>query len=90
MHKTQDNKQEEEPTLSKPAQKFMSSQDAATRAALQKAIAEIPDGDVKLITGTKGLQRLRKGKFRIVFYWITDTRIYVEKIGTRGGAYKGK
>ena len=50
---------------------------------------EIPNGDIVLYKGTENSSRLRKGDFRIIFSWIDDEQIFVEKIKPRGDVYKG-
>jgi mRNA interferase RelE/StbE len=52
------------------------------------AVAQLPDGDVKPLQGyTDGRQRLRIGKYRVIFK-ISGENLYVIEIGSRGDIYK--
>ena len=51
-----------------------------------------PEGDVKQMQGTKdGRYRLRIGKYRVLFQYLTDVDgqyLYIEAVGSRGDIYK--
>lgn len=51
-----------------------------------------PEGDVKQMQGTRdGRYRLRIGKYRILFHYLTDENeqyLYIEAVGSRGDIYK--
>jgi mRNA interferase RelE/StbE len=67
--------------------------DKATRAQLSTAIQNLrkdpPEGDIKKITGGIADYRLRSGSYRI-FFDILDGKIVVDRILTRGHAYKNR
>jgi mRNA interferase RelE/StbE len=48
-----------------------------------------PEGDIKPLQGRGGIDRLRVGDYRILFYEKDNCKI-VFKIATRGGTYRGK
>ena len=54
---------------------------------LLERINQIPEGDIKPLSGRKGEYRLRVGKFRILFYIEAET-VRIFKIDTRGDLYK--
>ena len=51
-----------------------------------------PEGDIKILQGySDGRQRLRVGKYRVIFRFISDDQIeivYIIDIGARGDIYK--
>lgn len=51
-----------------------------------------PEGDVKQMQGTRdGRYRLRIGKYRVLFQYLTDADgqyLYIEAVGSRGDIYK--
>ena len=81
------------PTLSKQAAKVLQSMDAATRQRIQIGILGIPQGDIKPMQGfSDGRLRLRIGKYRAVFLYVTGEGgaqgVHVIEIGSRGDIYK--
>ena len=52
---------------SKQAVKFLSKQTAATRSRIINAVALLPAGDVKKLTG-QPYYRLRVGDYRVLFF----------------------
>ena len=76
------------PEYSKQAKKAIESLDAPTKQRIKKAIEDIPAGDIKPMQGfSDGRQRLRVGKYRVVFI-ISDGGVYVIEVGSRGDIYK--
>ena len=81
---------------SKAALKFLAKADKPTVARICNAIEGLthlpPDGDIKNMQGySDGRQRLRVGKFRIVFRFTVENEIeiiYIIDIGSRGDIYK--
>lgn len=81
---------------SKAALKFLAKADKTTveriRLAIQGLTNTPPDGDVKTMQGySDGRQRLRVGKYRVVFKLTVDNKIeivYIIDIGSRGDIYK--
>ena len=74
---------------SKKAAKYINKQDAHNKRIIKVAIENLPNGDVKLIKNHQIItHRLRVGEYRILYYYIIDDIIYVEKIGVRGDVYK--
>lgn len=51
-----------------------------------------PEGDIKQLQGSKGGQnRLRIGKYRILFQYLADANgqyLYINAVGSRGDIYK--
>ena len=50
-----------------------------------------PEGDIKPLQGSKNEKRLRVGKYRVIYEYLTETKIKVlmiNKIDTRGDVYK--
>lgn len=51
-----------------------------------------PEGDIKPMQGSKdGLHRLRIGKYRVLFHYLTDhdgKYVYIDSVGSRGDIYK--
>lgn len=73
---------------SKDAAKALSRLDAPVKQRIKQGIYDIPDGDIKPMQGySDGRQRLRIGKYRIVFR-ITDGNLFIMDIGSRGDIYK--
>ena len=80
-------------TLSKQAVKTLQGMDAATKQRIRQGILSIPQGDIKPMQGfSDGRQRLRIGKYRVVFLYVTDQDgnqgLHVIDIGSRGDIYK--
>lgn len=81
---------------SKPALKFLARADKATvnriRVAIEKLTHTPPEGDIKVMQGcSDGRQRLRVGKYRVVFKYTANNKIeivYIIDIGSRGDIYK--
>lgn len=76
-------------TYSRGAVKTINSMDGATKQRIKAGIEKLPDGDIKPLQGSKGSYRLRVGGWRILFSYPERDTILIEKIGPRGGAYKG-
>ena len=80
-------------TLSKDAAKVLKGMDSVTRERIKKGLREIPKGDIVPMQGfSDGRQRLRTGKYRAVFVYVTDQDgekgVHVIELGSRGGVYK--
>lgn len=81
---------------SKAALKFLAKSDKATvnriRIGIEGLKINPPKGDIKLMQGfNDGRQRLRIGKYRIIFKRLLDGTyeiIYIMDIGSRGDIYK--
>lgn len=74
---------------SRAAVKAINSMDKATRQRIKAGIEKIPQGDIKPLKGSPGTYRLRVGDWCILFSYTEDDTILIEKIGPRGGVYKG-
>ena len=80
----------------KAAVKSLESYDRTTKLRIKAGIEGLtvkpPQGDIKLMQGySDGRQRLRIGKYRIVFRYDLDGRIevlYILAIDSRGDIYK--
>lgn len=79
-------------SLSKRAAKTLKSLDKPTQERIVVGIQGIPVGDIKPLQGyTDGRQRLRIGKYRIVFTIALENEsevLYIMDIGSRGDIYK--
>ncbi len=81
---------------SKAAQKAINSMDKATkqrvRAGIQGLTQKPPQGDIKPLQGYHdGRQRLRVGKYRVIYKYSLDGKIevlHIMDIGSRGDIYK--
>lgn len=81
---------------SKSAIKAINVMDKPTKQRIKQGIEGLtikpPQGDIKTMQGfTDGRQRLRVGKYRIVYKYALDTSIeilYIIDIGSRGDIYK--
>jgi len=82
-------KQKRPPQYSRKAQKYINKQDKTVKRRIKKAIEEIPLGDIVPYERSEKSFRLRKSDFRIIFSWIDDEQILIEKIKPRGDVYKG-
>lgn len=71
----------------KSAQKELQMLDSTTRERIRSAICNLPAGDVKSLTGYKGLYRLRVGNYRTIFQMDAE-KIIVRAILPRGQVYK--
>jgi mRNA interferase RelE/StbE len=58
------------------------------KGRIKAAILKLPSGDVIPLEGYKGLYRLRVGGWRVVFSYLENGIILVEKAEPRGGVYK--
>ena len=74
---------------SRAAVKGINGMDRATKQRIKAGIEKIPQGDIKPLKGSPGTYRLRVGDWRILFSYTEDDTILIEKIGPRGGVYKG-
>jgi len=74
---------------SRAAVKAINSMDKVTKQRIKAGIENIPQGDIKPLKGSPGTYRLRVGDWRILFSYTEDDTILIEKIGPRGGVYKG-
>lgn len=81
---------------SKKAAKYISGLDRPTKLRIKQAIEGLtespPKGDVKFLQGfSDGRRRLRVGKYRIIYNYISEERIeilYIMNIDSRGDIYK--
>ncbi len=73
----------------KAALKSIESMDHQTKQRIKRGIEGIPAGDIVPLQGYTGLYRLRIGGWRIIFSYPAPYTILIERISTRGGAYKG-
>lgn len=74
---------------SKAAVKYIHGLDKQSKQRIKNGIEGIPNGDIKPLQGSSGSYRLRVGSFRIIFSFPNDDTILIEKVGPRGGVYKG-
>ena len=79
-------------TFSSRAKKALERLDKITKKRIKQGICSLPEGDVKRLQGSEELYRLRIGGWRVLFSYATtdiasDT-ILIEKISSRGEAYK--
>jgi len=79
----------------KQALKFLKSCDTTTRNAIRGKIYGLietpPKGDIKPLQGSKTENRLRVGKFRVIYEYLQENSVkflMINKIDTRGGVYK--
>ena len=77
------------PKFSNQAAKKVKTMDSKDKLQVKQGILDIPRGDIKPLKGSKGSYRLREGNWRIIFSWIDDKQIFIEKIDLRGQVYKG-
>lgn len=63
--------------------------DRPTKRRIREAIEKLPDGDVKPLSGSIRLYRLRVGDWRVVFSYPEAETVLIEKIAPRGDVYKG-
>ena len=76
-------------SYSRKAVKQIEALDRTAKQRIRKAIEKLPKGDVKPLTGSDGLYRLRIGGWRVVFSYPAKGNVLIEKIAPRGKAYKG-
>ena len=81
--------QKKPPELSKQAQKAIKLMNMKLRGRIKKGIDGIPAGDILPLQGEDDMYRLRIGKYRITFLWISDEQIFIQGILSRGEVYKG-
>ena len=74
---------------SRASVKVINSMDKDTKQRIKAGIEKIPKGDIKPLSGSVRLYRLRVGGWRVVFYYPDSDTVLIEKIAPRGGAYKG-
>ena len=72
---------------SKQVKKYIDSQNNPTKERLNKALDNLPNGDVVPIVGLPNTFRLRVGGFRAIFVKESDI-IKVTTINSRGQIYK--
>lgn len=80
----------------KAALKFLARADKPTvtriRMARQGLTHKPPEGDIKTMQGfSDGRQRLRVGKYRVIYKYSVDNKleiVYIIDIGSRGDIYK--
>lgn len=81
---------------SKAAQKAIEAMDRPTKARIRAGIEGLtqkpPQGDIKPMQGyTDGRQRLRIGKYRVIYKYGVELAIeilYILDVGSRGDIYK--
>ena len=73
----------------KAAIKVIGGLDRSTKQRIKNAVERLPQGDVKPLSGSVRLYRLRVGDWRIVFSYPDGNTVLVERIAPRGEAYKG-
>lgn len=81
---------------SKSAIKAIDTMDKATKQRVKTGIEGLtvkpPTGDIKTMQGfSDGRQRLRVGKYRIIYKYLVDNTLeilYIIDIGSRGDIYK--
>lgn len=76
-------------SYARAAVKVINGMDRATKQRIKAAVEKLPDGDIKPLKGSDGTYRLRVGDWRILFSYPESNTILIEKIGPRGGVYKG-
>lgn len=82
--------------LDKKAKKFIEAQDKVTKQRIRKGIEGLiqkpPIGDIRTMQGySDGRLRLRIGKYRIIYRYISDGHIeilHIMDIDSRGDIYK--
>ena len=74
---------------SKAAVKYIHGLDKPSKQRIKKGIEGIPNGDIKPLSGSSRLYRLRVGDWRIVFSYPDENIVLIEKIAPHGEAYKG-
>lgn len=73
----------------KAAVKVINGMDRPTKQRIRNAVERLPKGDVKPLSGSVRLYRLRVGDWRIVFSYPDGNTVLIEKIAPRGEVYKG-
>jgi mRNA interferase RelE/StbE len=77
------------PKFSNQAAKKIKNMTSKDKLLVKTSIIDIPQGDIKPLKGSENSYRLRKGHWRIIFSWINNEQVFVEKIDLRGQVYKG-
>ena len=80
--------QKSPPEYSKQADKYLDDLDQKTEQRLKDGIEKIPQGDIIPYKARTGYFRLRIGKHRILFKWLSSEQILIALIDSRGQAYK--
>lgn len=77
---------------SNSAKKYIESLDSKTKKRIKQAIDGLPNGDVKVLKGYDDKRkRLRVGKYRIIYNYITEREVeilYIMDVDSRGDIYK--
>ena len=73
----------------KAAIKVIGNLDRSTKQRIRNAVEQLPKGDVKPLSGSVRLYRLRVGDWRIVFSYPDGNTVLIEKIAPSGEVYKG-
>ena len=73
----------------KAAVKVINGMDRPTKQRIRNAVERLPKGDVKPLSGSVRLYRLRVGDWRIVFSYPDGNTVLIEKLAPRGEIYKG-
>ena len=76
-------------SYARAAVKVIHALDRPTKQRIKKAVEGLPKGDIKPLSGSKGLYRLRVGDWREVFSYPAENAVLIEKIAPRGDVYKG-
>lgn len=76
-------------TYSRVSVKVISKLDRPTKQRIRNAVERLPEGDVRPLSGSVRLYRLRVGDWRIVFSYPDGNTVLIEKIAPRGEVYKG-
>lgn len=76
-------------SYARAAVKVIHALDRPTKQRIKKAVEGLPKGDIKPLSGSKGLYRLRVGDWRVVFSYPEENAVLIEKIALRGDVYKG-
>jgi len=74
----------------KQAVKAIKGMDATTKKRIRQAINGIPAGNIKKLQEHTELYRLRMGDWRILFAYPEADTVLIERISSRGDAYKGE
>ena len=64
---------------SKASVKVINSMDKDTKQRIRNAVERLPKGDVKPLSGSVRLYRLRVGGWRVVFYYPDSDTVLIEK-----------
>lgn len=76
-------------SYSKSAVKAIEALDRPTKQRIRAAIEGLPEGDVKVMQGFQdGRQRLRVGKYRVIYRYVQENQLEIMNIGSRGDIYK--